>query len=100
MGMAQAQDVPIKTEEKSEWSMRRLFPFKASVNALVKTFINPFEILLGFSILVIGICEVIGRNVSWQFYALAFFILVAACVERYLKPVEIGKSSKKEEPKP
>lgn len=99
MGMAQAQDIPIKPEEKSEWSMRRLFPFKASVNAIVKTFINPFEILLAFSILIIGISELIGRHVSWLFFTLAFFILVAAFVERYLKPTVEGKPVKKEETK-
>ena len=82
MGIAIEQDTPLKPQEKSTWSRRALFPAKAVASALGKQFTSPFEILSGFLIVVVSIAELIGRQVSWLFWVLLFFVVSAAFVER------------------
>lgn len=82
MGMAKEQELPLEKTEQSGWSVRRLFPFAEVSKAFAKTFINVFDVLLGFSILVLGLCELANREVSWFFYILAVLLLVCAFVER------------------
>lgn len=84
MGLANEQELPAQISvAKTEWSVRRLFPLKAISNVLTKTFLNVFDILLGFSISIIGFAEILGREVSWLFYVVAFGILVASFLERH-----------------
>mgnify|MGYP001607587443 CR=1 FL=1 len=83
MALTEKQDIPEKPKETQEpWSFRRLFPFKATVSSLTKSFTTPFSILLVFQILIIGVSELIGKQVSSRMYILATFILIADMVER------------------
>lgn len=96
MGMTQTQDIPIQKQEQSTWSTRRLFPFTALSNAFVKTFINVYDVLLGFSLLIIGITEVLNRNVSWIFYIVVIVLIAASLYERHQsRLVESTKSKDK-----
>lgn len=82
MGMAQTQDIPNAPKEKSEWSIRRLLGGGAVSGVISKTFINVFDVLLGFCVLIIGVAEVADRDVSWLFYILTVLFFLAAFVER------------------
>lgn len=95
MGMASEQEVPTVKTEKSEWSTRRLFPMANVTSAFAKTFINVFDVLLGFTIFIIGLCELANREVSWFFYILAVLLIVCALVERRAGTVESPKDVKK-----
>lgn len=88
MGLAHEQELPPKTDEqpKSEWSFRRLFPMKAAVSSIAKNFTNPFDALLAFLVLVIGVAELTGRHVSWMVFALSSLVLFADVVERQKVP--------------
>lgn len=83
MALTEKQDIPAKPTPPSEpWTFRKLFPFKATVSSITKSFTNPFDILLCFLILIIGISELIGHQASWMMYVLATSILTADVVER------------------
>jgi hypothetical protein len=94
MGLAVEQEVPLQQTEKSVWSIRKLFPFAEVTGALARTFINVFDVLLGFSILIIGLCELANREVSWFFYILTMLLLVCAFVERRGITLETPKQPK------
>lgn len=97
MGLAHEQEIPEKKEEpKSEWTFRRIFPLKATVSLLAKNFTTPFDSLLAFLILVIGIGELLGRQVSWMTYLFAALILVADVVERQKVSPVIEEKKEKE----
>lgn len=89
MGMASKQELPIETNQKLGWSMRRLFPMAAVSKALAKNFINIFDVLLAFSIFIIGVCELANREVSWLFYILTVLLLASAVVERRANTTDI-----------
>lgn len=91
MGLATEQKIATKEHEKSEWSMRRLFPLAAISNALAKTFISVFDVLLGFSVLVIGVGELVRGEVSWPLYVLTVMLLVTAFAERHSDLFKNGK---------
>lgn len=77
------QEIKEKPKAPQEpWSFNKLFPLKATVSSLTKSFSTPLDILLFFLILIIGISELIGGEVSWMLYTLTVFILVANVVER------------------
>lgn len=83
MALTSQQEIPEKPKEIQEpWTFQRLFPLKATVSALTKSFTTPFDILLVFQILIIGTSELIGRQVSWMLYLLTALVLVADVVER------------------
>ena len=84
MALTAQQNIPEKPKISEPWTFRRLFPFAAMASTLSKVFINPFDILLGFIILVIGLVELMGKDVSWGFYILAVLILLAALFERHV----------------
>ena len=87
MGIASSQDIPDKKRGESQpWSVTRLFPFSSSVAALTKAFVNPFDVLLGYLVLIVGIAELIGRSVSWVMWLFTSLILLADVFERYKKP--------------
>jgi len=83
MGIANQQDIPNKLETREPWTFKRLFSFGA-VTTLAKVFVNPFDVLLGFIILVIGLVELLNRHVSWGFYIIAILILIASVFERHI----------------
>lgn len=89
MPLTNNQDIPEKPRQASEpWTIKKLFPFKATVSALTKSFTNSFDILLCFLVLIIGVSELIGNKISWMLYILTTFILVASLIQRkefYLK---------------
>lgn len=83
------QDIPKKPEVQNEpWTFRRLFPFANTVATLAKVFVNPFDILLGFLVLIIGLVELFGRHISWGFFMLTILILATAIFERHDKLTE------------
>ena len=84
MALTEQQDIPKKPVVAEPWTFKRLFPFSGAVSAITKVFVNPFDVLLGFIILVIGLVELFGRHVSWGFYILAILILAAALFERHV----------------
>lgn len=80
--MAERQELPTKTIEKSEWSVRRLFPFTAVAKSFAHTFTNIFDVLLGFSVLTICVAELLNKDVSWLLYVLTMLLLFIAFIER------------------
>jgi hypothetical protein len=83
MGIASRQEVPNKPEEKAEWTFKRLFPLGGAVSLVAKTFTNPFDILLGYLVLILGIAELMGRQVSWFLWVFTVLILASDVLERY-----------------
>lgn len=98
MGIAEQHNIPVKKVESEPWSMKRLFPFANAVSAFSKTFVSPFDILLGFLIFIVGISELIGHRVSWSMWVFITLILLATLLERYIAPPAV--ESKKEKTKP
>lgn len=83
MGIASEHELPEKPRPKEEWSFRRLFPLAATVSTFAKTFVNPFDVLLAYLVLIVGIAELLGRRVSWMMWVFAVFILLADLAERH-----------------
>ena len=94
MGLTQDQNLPSQNKESSPWSSRSLFSLTAVSNTLTKNFTNPFEILLTYMILIIGIVEIIGQHVSWVFLILTIAMLVVSFLERRREPVVTKKKPK------
>lgn len=84
MALTSQQDIPDKPKTSEPWTIRRLFPFQNAVSALTKTFSSPFDALLGFLVLTLGIAELLGKRVSWTFYGFAVLILIANMFERWV----------------
>lgn len=99
MGIASKQELPQKQIEKQEWSFKRVFPMAAMVSSFSKTFINPFDVLLGFLVLVIGITEVIGHKVSLMMWVLTISILLADLLERNKEEIPQPKKEEKKDKK-
>jgi len=78
MALTAQQSIPERPKVESEpWTIRRLFPFANIVSTLSKVFVNPFDILLGYMVVVAGIGELIGREPSGLFWAFSALVLVA-----------------------
>lgn len=87
MALTSQQDIPIKSEtQKEPWTIKRLFPFTSSVAALTKTFVNPFDILLGFMVFVVGLGELLGIRISGMFWLFMVLILGMCAIERVPDP--------------
>ena len=82
MGIAQNQDVPKVKEVEQPWTFKRLFPFGGVVTSFTKVFVNPFDVLLGYLVFILGIAELFGRQVSWFMWVFATLILLADVFER------------------
>lgn len=83
MALTSEQNIPAKPKPPEEpWSFRKLFPLKATVSSLTKSFTTPFDILLVFQVVIIGISELIGRPVSLGMYFLTGLVLMADIVQR------------------
>lgn len=86
MALTSEQNIPDKPKEKPEpWTFRRLFPFMGAVTNLAKIFVNPFDVLLGYLVVILSIAELLGRSISWPMWILTGLIFLAAIVERYGK---------------
>jgi hypothetical protein len=88
MGMTSEQQLPLQKTEKSEWSIRKLFPFAAVTGAFAKTFINVFDVLLGFNLLILGVGELSNKDLSWFFYVLTVLLLIVAFAERHITDIK------------
>lgn len=91
--MTSQQKIPERPKEKSEWSVRNLFQLKAVSSAVIKTFTNVYDVLLGFSILVVGLSEIIGHGVSWFFYIIVILLILMSFSER--RESELDESNPK-----
>ena len=89
MALTEKQDIPIKPISPSEpWTFRKLFPFKATVSSLVKNFNNPFDVLVVFLILVIGLGDLLNIEISWMTYLLTVLVLGTSLVQHRENHVE------------
>lgn len=80
-------------EAREPWTMRRLFPFLGTGNAIIKTF-SSSELICAFMVVVAGIGELSGRSFPWIWYLLILFILCEAFVLRLLDKKYGGTSVK------
>jgi hypothetical protein len=83
MALTAQQNIPEKPIVSEPWTFRRLFPFAGAVTTLSKVFINPFDVLLGYLVFILGAAELLGRHVSWFFWVFAILILAADIFERH-----------------
>jgi hypothetical protein len=75
-------DIPNKPSEQPQgWSMRRLLGGFGSVGKVVAAF-SPFEFVFLVMILITGVSELFGRDVSWFWYVLIVFVLLVAFSQR------------------
>jgi len=98
MALTSQQDIPEKPKPSEPWTFRRLFPLSGAVTTLAKVFVNPFDVMLGYLILLIGIAELINRDVSPYFYILTGLIILVDVFERHACDLitPLDKSIKKE----
>ena len=82
MGLTSQQDIPDKPQARDPWTFRRLFSIAAAVTALAKVFVNPLDILLGYLVIVAGVAELIGRQLSPIFWVFIFLIFLGTLWER------------------
>lgn len=82
MGLAANQEIEKKPEVREPWSIRRLFPMRATVSAIAKTFVSPLEILLAWVFLIVGVSVIFQRHISIAFYILALVLLLGVIFER------------------
>ena len=97
MALTNQQDIPNKPEVREPWTFKRLFPFSGAVTSFAKVFVNPFDVLLGYLVFVLGIAELLGRHTSWFFWALTVLILIADIIER--RTGILSDTKKEEKPK-
>jgi len=84
MALTNSQDIPEKEKEDSKtWTSRKLFPVASAVAAITKVFSSPFDVLLGFNILVIEVVELVGRHASFGLYLIAIILSAASILERH-----------------
>lgn len=92
MALTNQQDIPSKPEVREPWTFKRLFPFVAAVTSFTKVFVNPFDILLGYLVVVLSIAELLSIHVSGLIWTFAVLLLTADLLER-----NIGSLSKPKE---
>lgn len=95
MGMAEKQTLPERPTEKASWVFTKLFPLAGVIKSVTKTFINPFEILFGLSIVLLIIGELLGRNISWKAYLLVMLLVILSFTERQINFILSAKKSDK-----
>jgi len=89
MTLTSQQNIPEKPKASEPWTLKRLFPFSAMLTPLAKTFVNPLDVLLGYLVLIVGLAELLGRNISWFFWVFIILILTADIYERhFVSPAE------------
>jgi len=90
MAITNQQDIPERPVVSEPWTFKRLLPLNL-VSALSKTFVNSFDVLLGFIVLVFGVAILIESQIPWGMWVLAVLILGADIFERS-KPLENKKT--------
>lgn len=87
MALTSEQDLPTRPPTKEEgWSSRRLFPMRATVNAIAKAFVSPLEVLFAGVVLILGLAVLFNRPTPVLFYVLAFGLLFGVLFERVGTP--------------
>ena len=84
MALTADQDLPTKPQEKAEWTFKRIFS-PAALSVLAKVFVNPFDIILGFLVVVISIAEMTDKDLSHFFWVLTAGVLVVSAAERHIE---------------
>lgn len=97
MALTEKLDIPVAPRPKEGWSTRLLFPGRAAASAIGKVFVSPFDVLLAFITLTLGVVETIG-DAPWLFYAFAILLLGAAVFDRAYNNAHLF--AKKTESKP
>lgn len=96
MALTSEQDLPSKPQPKQEgWTSRALFPARATVNAIVKVFVSPLELLLAWSFLIIGVAILCERDIPNLFYALVFALILGTILERLKRDTIVGTDKEK-----
>ena len=91
MGLATEHELPMKKEESTPWTTRRLFPMKVAATVaadLVKKLTSPFQAAFWLLLVVICISELLGRTTSNLFWLLAFTLLAISVFERLWKSAD------------
>ena len=83
MALTEQQDIPEKPKVNEPWSFKRLLSF-GTITTLAKVFINPFDVLLGYLVFILGIAELLGRSVSSFVWTFAVLVLTADLIERHI----------------
>jgi hypothetical protein len=83
MGIAKEQEAPLQKIEETKWSTRRLFPFADVAKSFTKNFTSVFDVLLGVTVVMIGVAEILDRNVSFMFYLLAIVLIISAYSDKH-----------------
>lgn len=95
MALTAEQDIPARPKTESEpWSVRRLFPMRATASAIVKMFVSPLEILLAWVFLIIGVAVIFERHIPLPFYVLACILLLGTLFERVGTPKVVVPEAK------
>lgn len=98
MGRAVDQNIPVKPVVSEPWTFRKLFSSPTNVvTTLAKVFVNPFDVLFAFALIVMAVLELFGREASTLFILLTFWLFAAALFERNKGLIF---EEKVEEPKP
>ena len=98
MGMTSQQNIPNKPATEEPWTFKRLLSFGAITTTLTKIFINPFDVLLGYLIFILGIVELIGKQTSWFLWGFVVLLLFVDLFERHTGiplDTKINKKAKK-----
>lgn len=84
MGMTAKQDLPPRPKDESEkWTTRRLFPLKATADALSKLFVSPLEVTFAFIVFILGMAIIFERTVPLLFYVFTIALLAGVVFERF-----------------
>lgn len=95
MGIATQQEIPVKKVEGEQWTFKKLFSSNKTVETLASVFVNPFEVLLVYLVIIIGMVELLGRHVSWPMWAFTILIISAAVFERRNRVLTQDKPQRK-----
>ena len=83
MAITSEQNIPNKPVVSEPWTFKRLLSSPTQVVAtLAKVFVNPFEVLFAFALVVMAVLELLGREASTFFLILTFWLLGAVLFER------------------
>ncbi len=96
MALTSHQDIPEKPKVNEPWTFRRLFPLAGVASSLTKSFTSPLDVLLGYLVFVLGLAELLGREVSWFLWVFSILILAANIFERHTGILSDNKTSKED----
>ena len=94
MALTQDQNIPERPKISEPWTVKRLFSSPV-IGTIAKAFVNPFHILLGFAVLIMGIVELSGGDISWTFVGFSALLFVGGEIGKY----KFVEKEKKDKPK-